>query len=98
MTHPFLMIVFDFDGTLVDSLQFIVNAASRAFEDQGFPAPEPAAIQRIVGLRLEVAVARLLPDPDDMATAERITAAYEGYHVVAGSDEVEAEWPRVNGW
>jgi len=25
-------------------------------------------------------------------------AAYEGYHVIAGSDEVEAEWPRVNGW
>ncbi|MHA1151211.1 MAG: alanine racemase [Alphaproteobacteria bacterium] len=25
-------------------------------------------------------------------------AAYEGYHVVAGSDVVEAEWPRVNGW
>ncbi len=25
-------------------------------------------------------------------------AAYDGYHVVAGSDEVEAEWPRVNGW
>ncbi len=25
-------------------------------------------------------------------------AAYEGYHVVAGSDEVEAEWSRVNGW
>ena len=25
-------------------------------------------------------------------------AAYEGYHVIAGSDEVEAEWPRINGW
>jgi len=25
-------------------------------------------------------------------------AAYESYHVVAGSDEIEAEWPRVNGW
>jgi D-serine deaminase-like pyridoxal phosphate-dependent protein len=25
-------------------------------------------------------------------------AAYEGYHVLAGSDEIEAEWPRVNGW
>lgn len=25
-------------------------------------------------------------------------AAYEGYRVVAGSPEVEAEWPRVNGW
>ncbi len=76
MTHPFRLIVFDFDGTLVDSLQFIVTAASRAFEDQGFPAPEPAAIQRIVGLRLEAAVARLLPDSEDMATAERIVAAY----------------------
>jgi D-serine deaminase-like pyridoxal phosphate-dependent protein len=25
-------------------------------------------------------------------------AAYESYHVVAGSDEIDAEWPRVNGW
>jgi D-serine deaminase-like pyridoxal phosphate-dependent protein len=25
-------------------------------------------------------------------------AAYESYHVVADSDEIEAEWPRVNGW
>ena len=25
-------------------------------------------------------------------------AAYEGYHVVAGGHEVEAEWSRVNGW
>jgi D-serine deaminase-like pyridoxal phosphate-dependent protein len=25
-------------------------------------------------------------------------AAYESYHVVAGSGEVAAEWPRVNGW
>lgn len=25
-------------------------------------------------------------------------AAYEGYHVVAGGHDVEAEWSRVNGW
>ncbi len=76
MSHPFRLIVFDFDGTLVDSLRFIVTAMSRAFEDQGFPAPEPEAIRRIVGLRLEAAAARLLPDPDDVETAERIAAAY----------------------
>ncbi len=76
MTHPFRLIVFDFDGTLVDSLQFIVTAMSRAFEDQGFPAPEPEAVRRIVGLRLEAAAARLLPGPDDMAAAERIAGSY----------------------
>ncbi len=76
MTHPFRLIIFDFDGTLVDSLEFIVTAFSRAFEDQGFPAPAPEAIQRLIGLRLEVAAARLAPDPDDRAAAERITGSY----------------------
>lgn len=76
MTHPFRLIVFDFDGTLVDSLRFIVTAFSRAFEDQGFSAPEPEAIRRIVGLRLETAAARLLTDSQDTETAQRIAAAY----------------------
>jgi phosphoglycolate phosphatase len=76
MTHPFRLIVFDFDGTLVDSLQFIVTAMSRAFEDQGFEAPAPAAVRRIVGLRLEEAAARLLPDSSDTDTAERVAGAY----------------------
>jgi phosphoglycolate phosphatase len=76
MTHPFRLIVFDFDGTLVDSLRFIVTAFSRAFEDQGFSAPAPAAIQRLVGLSLEAAAARLLPDSGDVEAAERVVAAY----------------------
>lgn len=76
MNHPFRLIVFDFDGTLVDSLRNIVTAFSRAFEDQGFPAPEPAAVRRIVGLRLETAAAALLPDSEDMDTAERVADAY----------------------
>ena len=81
MTHPFRLVVFDFDGTLVDSQRFIATAMARAFEDQGFPAPAPEAVRRIIGLRLETAAARLLfgsqdPGPDEMETAERIAAAY----------------------
>ena len=81
MTHPFRLIVFDFDGTLVDSQRFIATAMARAFEDQGFPAPAPEAVRRIIGLRLETAAARLLfgsqdPGPDEMETAERVAAAY----------------------
>lgn len=76
MPHRFRLIVFDFDGTLVDSLQFIVTAMTRAFEDQGLGPPAPEAVRRIVGLRLEAAAARLLPESEDTATAERIADSY----------------------
>ncbi len=90
MTHPFRLIVFDFDGTLVDSLQFIVTAMTRAFEDQGLPAPAPEAVRRIVGLRLEAAAARLLPDPQDMDTAERIVGSYRAaFHDMRARNEVD---------
>ncbi len=76
MSHPFRLIVFDFDGTLVDSQRIIVEAMTRAFESQGFAAPEPEAVRRLVGLRLEVAAARLLPERADMETAERVAESF----------------------
>jgi phosphoglycolate phosphatase len=62
--HAFRLIVFDFDGTLVDSQGQIVAAMEMAFTAAGRAAPEAAAVRRTVGLRLESAVARLLPEPD----------------------------------
>lgn len=76
MSHPFRLIVFDFDGTLVDSQRGIAQSMANAFEAEGFAAPAPDAVRRIVGLRLETAVARLLPDPDDRDTAERVAESY----------------------
>lgn len=62
MIRTLKLVMFDFDGTLVDSQGAIVAAMSEAFLDAGLDPPEPADIRRIVGLRLETAVARLLPD------------------------------------
>ncbi len=76
MHCPFKLVVFDWDGTLVDSQHFIVAAMTAAFADQGLPAPAPESVRRVVGLRLEMAAAQLLSDPDDMDTAERIARAY----------------------
>ncbi len=70
------MVVFDWDGTLVDSQRPIAQSMARAFEDQGLAAPAPEAVRRVVGLRLEVAVAHLLPDPDDVDTAGCIAESY----------------------
>ncbi len=76
MSHPFRLIMFDFDGTLVDSQRGIVEAMTCAFDDRGLPRPTPEAVRRVVGLRLEAAAASLLPDPGDMETAVRIAESY----------------------
>lgn len=56
------LVVFDVDGTLVDSLGHIVAAMTEAFTRTGLPAPVEEDVRAIVGLSLPVAVARLLPE------------------------------------
>ncbi|MEX2201039.1 MAG: HAD-IA family hydrolase [Dongiaceae bacterium] len=57
----FRLVVFDCDGTLVDSQHSIVAAMRAAFEETGLGEPDPNAVRHIVGLTLEEAVVRLLP-------------------------------------
>ena len=56
------LIVFDYDGTLVDSQHMIVDSMSRAFLALELPPPEPEAVRQVVGLRLEEAIARIAGD------------------------------------
>lgn len=61
MSDPLRLIVFDVDGTLVDSQGDIVAAMAHAFGRAGMATPEREAVLGIVGLSLEVAIARLAP-------------------------------------
>jgi phosphoglycolate phosphatase len=54
------LVIFDCDGTLVDSQHMIVAAMEGAFDRAGIPRPAPVAIRSIIGLSLEGAVRRLL--------------------------------------
>jgi phosphoglycolate phosphatase len=56
------LIVFDCDGTLVDSQHVIVAAAERAFRAQGLEPPTPAAVHAVIGLSLELAIAAWRPE------------------------------------
>jgi phosphoglycolate phosphatase len=62
-TEPCL-VVFDVDGTLVDTELSIIEGFVAGFEAAGLVAPTAAAIRRTVGLSMEIAVARLLPGAD----------------------------------
>ena len=58
------LVVFDMDGTLIDSQDFIHMAMRYAFEKAGHPVPRKADVLAIVGLSLDAAVNVLLPDLD----------------------------------
>jgi len=63
---PNYLIVFDCDGTLVDSQHAIVEAMSIAFRNHNIAAPTALATRRTVGLPLGEAVSHLLPAGEEV--------------------------------
>ncbi|WP_262691225.1 HAD-IA family hydrolase [Kordiimonas aestuarii] len=58
------LVIFDCDGTLVDSQHMIVSAMHETFASRGLPTLDDLAVRRIVGLSLVEAIATLLPDAE----------------------------------
>ncbi len=69
------LVVFDCDGTLVDSQAAICRSMEAAFAAAGLAPPDRGDIRRIVGLSLPQALARLAPD----APADTRVHALEAY-------------------
>jgi phosphoglycolate phosphatase len=74
----FDLIVFDYDGTLVDSQAAIVATMQAAFVEMQLAAPEPLSVRRQVGLTLERAIARLMhpQEQPEVALHAAVTAAF----------------------
>ncbi|MBK5932527.1 phosphoglycolate phosphatase [Rhodovulum imhoffii] len=70
------LVIFDVDGTLVDSQAHIHAAMAAAFDGAGLTVPDMAAVRGIVGLSLPVAIGRLAPTLDDAAVAD-LTGRYK---------------------
>lgn len=73
------LVVFDVDGTLVDSQGDIVASMTRAFATVSKPPPERSDILSIVGLSLDVAMARLAPDASLGEQIDLVDAYKEAY-------------------
>ena len=58
---PLRLVIFDVDGTLIDSQRFILGAMERAFTQAGLPVPPEQATLGIVGLSLPEAMEALVP-------------------------------------
>ncbi|MCZ4282983.1 HAD-IA family hydrolase [Kiloniella laminariae] len=74
--HRFKLVVFDFDGTLVDSQANIHSCMVQAFVANALPAPTIEQVRRIVGLKLEYAVAEILQQDGDWELACAVSDSY----------------------
>lgn len=82
VSHRFKLIMFDCDGTLVDSQHTIVASMALAWRSLDLQEPDPAAVRRVVGLTLETAIAALHPDADELLLA-KLAAAFRREAVAA---------------
>ncbi|MDX1633403.1 MAG: HAD-IA family hydrolase [Marinobacter sp.] len=67
--------IFDWDGTLVDSVEHIADSLHQAATELGYPALERAAYRNIIGLGIEEALESLYPG----ITRADMQAMREGY-------------------
>lgn len=82
------LVIFDCDGTLIDSQDTIVHGIDVGFAAVGLAPPDRATALSIVGLSLEVAFARLV-GPEHHALVPRMAEAYRAAKVerrLAGLD------------
>ncbi len=82
------LLIFDWDGTLADSLHHIVRAIRHASNELDFPAKSDEEIKGIIGLGLEEALQRLYPTIDPKRQ-HAMAAQYRDYYLSTTSEGVE---------
>jgi phosphoglycolate phosphatase len=82
MTARYELLVFDWDGTLVDSAGHIAVSLQSAFADLGLPVPSDESARHVIGLGLQDALTYL--DPTLPASRyEDVTERYR-FHFLSG--------------
>lgn len=86
MPKRFELLVFDWDGTLMDSAGVIVASIQNASRDLGLPVPTAEAARHIIGLGLNDALSHLYPGLAE-AEYDRVAERYR-YYYLARDEEI----------
>jgi len=78
MKRPFALLVFDWDGTLMDSVARIVSCLGKAIDDLGLPLLPAEQLRDVIGLGLSEAIRKLWPEADD-GTVDAFAERYRHY-------------------
>jgi len=80
MTRPYELLIFDWDGTLMDSEAHIVACMQAAMGELGTEILDRRTICNVIGLGMREAVQTLFPDRPDEAFITRFIAAYREHY------------------
>ena len=73
-----LAVLFDLDGTLIDSIELILNSARHAFRDRAGHVPDDVEWRGLIGMPLDASFRRYAKDDADVAT---LLAKYREYQM-----------------
>ena len=80
MEHRNTLLIFDWDGTLMDSIQHIVNSLQYAMRCLEVSALSEEATKDVIGLSLREAVQALFPDRLDAQFVDRYVAHFKTHY------------------
>jgi phosphoglycolate phosphatase len=79
------LIIFDWDGTIIDSQAHIIYCMQNAISDEGLQPPSEDAIRHIIGLSLSGAIQTLMPEQPSQSV-QRMADRYRD-HFFSGAME-----------
>ena len=80
MNLKYRLLVFDWDGTLMDSADEIIQCFHSASADLGFTVPGAEEIRNIIGIGMHEAIIKLFPDLKTEADRQKLIDAYRHFY------------------
>lgn len=87
MKRDFELLVFDWDGTLMNSAAHIVRSMQRAIQDLGLPERSTDRLRELIGLGLDDVLERLFPDLDTRKVRNLLTTYRRRFTAPGGQSE-----------
>lgn len=82
------LIIFDWDGTIIDSQAHIISSMKNAVADEGLNVPQDERIRHIIGLSLNTAIETLIPGIESEAV-QRIAENYRKHFFADATESSE---------
>ena len=87
-------VIFDLDGTLLDTIGDLAAAANHALSQAGLPTHTTAEVMSYVGNGIPMLIRRMVPQPPQEADIDRVSPVFSAYYA-AHKEDTTAPYPGI---